>query len=335
MSGVKITKGKRGSFGIGQHVHRGPVYDLSVDEHHEAVVWERPSQGGRTRTAVLQAGSYGALNLRYRWLGGDSARLIEVRATEIERSELLEVVWWHQDGRGKQRKQIQTLAPGTFSGRDNADFTNDRIEDIRVPASGSAVVYEHADEGGRYVTLEPGHHRLRDYDLYKAVSSIVFKLDAWEEDGIEFGDIRDKHKVGQTQVSAVDIQVPQGRSSVSIGVDRKKVSSVETHWEASASITNSAEVTVKTGAAEIKQSVSATVGASGGESESKGDESGFNVSVHVEPGPDNRVKGTLAVDLYEAVVPMKRWLRNKRTGRRISQDGEARATYFESTGDFV
>ena len=335
MTGVQITKGNRHPYNIGQHVHRGPVYDLNVDEHHEAVIWERPSQGGRTHTATLQAGFYEALNLRYRWLGGDSAHLIEVRPTEIEKTELLELVWWHKDGRGKQRKQIQTLAPGDYLGRDHADFTNDRIENIRVPASGSAIVYEGHDKSRRYVTLEPGYHRLRDYDLYKAISSIAFKLDAWEEDGIEFGDIRDKHKVGQTQVSAVDIQVPQGRSSVSIGVDRKKVSSVETHWEASASITNSAEVTVKTGAAEIKQSVSATVGASGGESESKGDESGFNVSVNVEPGPDNRVKGTLAVDLYEAVVPMKRWLKNKRTGRRISQDGEARATYFESKGSFV
>ena len=334
---IHIQPGNK-HFGIGNHVFRGKIHDLSVDEHHQITIHENPSLGGRTHTSLLQAGDYPHIYMRHGWGWldkDDRSRLLEIKETKLEQRELLQLLWWQRNRDGEYKKQNVFLGPGTYTGRGHENFLNDRIESIRAPSGGSILIYEHADEGGRYIELGPGYHKLKDYNLYKEVSSIVFCLDAWEEISVEFGTPRGKHKIGQTQIHNVDMLIPEGRSSVSVSIGKARMSEVEYHWEVSSEITTSTEVTAKYGGAELKQTVAATIGASGGESKTKGDEDTFSVSVEVEPDENNRVQGAVAVDLYEAVVPMIRKLKNKRTGNIIENEGEARAAYFESKGNFL
>ena len=331
MSGVRIRDKE---YGVGQHIHHGSISDIRVDEYHEAIVYEKPNVGGGDQTALMQAGHYNYSQLRYRWMNrANPPHLIDVRPTEIEKGSLLRLVWWQNDRHGKRQEQSQFLPPGEWDCKN--EFPNDRIEHIDVPDSGSVTIYDGIGLSDRNITLGPGPHDLKDYDLYKVVSSLVFKLDDYEEISVTFGEPTNKHKSGQTRVSHVDLEVPAGRSSVNVSIGTSRIVSVDKHWEASASITSNTTIKAKSLGVELEQSLSISASAGGGESKGKSDQDSFTVAVDVQPDENNRVKGSMAVDLYEATIPAVRILKNLRTDKELKQKGEYYATILDTKGSFV
>ena len=336
MSGITLRDGKKQTnYSPGQHLHQGRIDWLEIDEHFEAVVHERPNVGGGAKTPCFQAGVYPLVHMGYGWMDKREGHLIEVRPTAISKNELIQIVWWKKRYNGKYGLQNQYLPPGTFDAQDG-DFPNDKIENIVVPETGSVEVYEDSGQGRRHVRLGPGHHKLDQYNLRHEVSSIVFALDEWEEIGIEVGKPSNLEKVGETKIQNVDIKVPAGRSSVTANINTTRVRKVETSWEANSKITSNTKVTASAfNIVEVETSVETVLEAKAAGSEYNKDETGFGIEVQVEPDENDRVKGTLLVDVLKGKVPLVKVLRNERTNEEIRIRGETTGEILESRGNFV
>ena len=336
MPGITLRDGrKETTYGVGQHVHRGRIDHLEIGPHHEAIIHERPNVGGGARTPMFQAGPYHGVHNGYGWMDKREPHLIEVFPTAIEPRELLKLVWWkkaHWDG--KYKLQHQFLPPGDFDVKDN-DFKNDVLDMIIVPDAGCVEVFDDSGFGGRHVTLGPGKHDLKRYNIKDAISSLRFQLDDWEELGIEVGKPSNLEKIGETKIQNVDVRVPAGRSKVTATINTTRVRKTETSWETNSKITSSTKISGGIKFIEIEEEITTELEAKAAGSEFNSDETGFGIEIEVEPDENDRVKGTLLVDVLKGTVPLKKKLRNKRTNEVIYLRGETEGEILESRGNFV
>ena len=329
------SRNKQTEYGVGQHLYLGRIEHMEINEHYEVEVHERPNIGGGATTPTFQAGTYPNVHMQYGWMDKREPHLIVIRPTAIEKRELLEIVWWKKSRyTGRHNKQSQFLPPGDFDVKDN-DFPNDIIQNIVVPSSGYVEVYDHSGKGGKHVTLSPGYHRLDQFGLSRSVSSFDFHLDEWEDLGIETGKPSNLVKMGETKIQNVDISVPAGRSKVTAKIATTRVQKVETSWETTNKITSSTKISGGIKFVEVEQEIIVELEAKAAGSEFNSDETGFGIEVEVEPDENDRVKGTLLVDVLKGTVPLKKKLRNVRTGEIIYLRGETTGEILESRGNFV
>ena len=206
-----------------------------------------------------------------------------------------------------------------------------------MPESGYVEVYEDSGRGRKHVTLgKPGQHQLDRYNLKQEVSSLTFTLDEWEELGIKVGKPSNLTKIGETKIQNVDIKVPAGRSSVKASINTTRVRKVETSWESNNKITTNTSISGSVlSIVEIETEIETVLEAKAAGSEFNQDETGFGIEVQVEPDENDRVKGTLLVDVLKGTVPLRKQLKNKRTGEIIELRGETTGEILESRGNFV
>ena len=216
-----------------------------------------------------------------------------------------------------------------------AHFKNDILDMVIVPDAGSVTVFDHTGWGGPSVTLGPGKHDLAVNNLKRRVSSLRYTLDEWEELGIEVGKPSSLEKIGETKIQNVDILVPAGRSRVTANITTTRVRKTETSWETNAKITSSTKISGGIKFVEIEEEITTELETKAAGSEFNSDETGFGIEVEVEPDENDRVKGTLLVDVLRGTVPLKKKLRNKRTGEVIYLRGVTEGEILESTGNFV
>ena len=316
----------------GNTLHHGRLDSINVPDGFIATIYDGPSMGGRGSSRPYYAGKYSYIRFSYSWLNGDSSKLIVVSPTKFEERELLELIWWARDG-DKQRVQIQKLPPGKgWDARRNKDFQNDRVESIRVPKNSVATVYENSDEGGRYIKLQSGYHKTKDYDLYMKVSSIDFSLDDWKELDIILGAERNRKPRGKPVVETIKGTGAPGDNftkSITLGNAVTK----GTNWHASASVT--ASVTIKQGGGPapggVEESVSTTVEAGGGGDESKTETREVSVTINGIIGDSGRIEADVIGQLVDVDQQVFRRVQNVRTDEIAKIEGDTPAEKFDVT----
>ena len=336
MPAITVRDGKHETkYGAGQHVHDGRMDCLEVGEHYEAVIHERPNIGGGARTPAFQAGRYPNPHVSYGWMDKHERHMIEVRPTAINKNELLLLMNWKKGHGGRDLVQQQFLPPGEWE-TDAGHFPNDLFDEVVVPPSGSAAFYDDRNKGGRHVRLGPGRHRLDDYNLQDRVSSIVFELDEWEEINLEVGKPEALTKIGETKIQNVDIKVPAGRSKVTAKIHTKRIRSITTSWETNSRITTHTNIKASVfKIVDIESQIETQFEARASGSEFNSDETDFGIEVEVQPDENDRVKGTILVDVLKGTVPLTKTLRNVRSGEIIKIHGETTGEILESKGNFV
>ena len=209
-------------------------------------------------------------------------------------------------------------------------------DEVVVPESGSATFYDDRNRGGRHVRLGPGRHQLGHYNLQDRVSSIVFELDEWEEIDLKIGKPSALTKIGETKIQNVDIKVPAGRSKVTAKINTKRIRSITTSWETNSRITTHTNIKASVfKIVDIESQIETQFEARASGAEFNSDETDFGIEVEVEPDENDRVKGTLLVDVLKGTVKLTKKLRNVRTGETIEIHGETEGEILQSSGSFV
>ena len=315
---------------LGNTLIDGKFCAMRVPTGYVATVYDGPSEGTKYKTRPIQAGTYEYMQFSDGFLKSDKRKLVIVSKTGFEEREMLALIWWVKSG-DHQRVQVQKLPPGSdWTGAHHKDFQNDRVENVRVPPNSNATLYENDNKGGRHITLLPGYHKTKDYDLYMKVSSIDFKLDEWEELDIILGKELNKTPEGRPIVETIlGTGAPGDSFSKTIALGRTHVKG--TNWHVSAAVT--ASVTVKQGGGPapggVEESVSTTLESGGGGDQSKGDTRDVSVSVHGVIGESGTIEADVIGQLTNGTQQVFRRLKNVRTGEIAEVEGEFEAERFD------
>ena len=317
------------------YVHKARIDRIHVSKGHRVIVYEGPSLGTKQGAPPFLAGEYPQAwrnaPHKARAMKDDRPKLIGVEATSIEPRELLELIWWHDGQKTKQR-----LEPGEWDARGDRDFLNDTLLAVKVPPNATVNLYDNSGFGGNNIELiEPGYHDLEAFGLRRRVSSIAFALDAWEVVGLELGKVLEKKERGEPIVTSAKARGYPG-TSVEVSVDLGESEQESTNWHLSQSITASVEIEDKISG--FKVGLSSTTEAGGGGDKGSGESAstGTHVTAPLPPAPDGapgaQVRAVIDVIArrYRVKQEIVRQLRNKRDPKlTASQSGMVHAKRFE------
>ena len=313
-------------------VIRERINKIVVDKYHKITVYEGPNRGSKIAALPFLAGRYKEpgrnAQQKARAMWDNRAKLIVCEETKVEPRELLECQDHTNDG-----KVVSTrFEPGEYDSRGNGGFRNDAFSHVIVPRNASATLFDHQGQGGGYITLGPGKHSLREYDLWRRISSLVFDLDEWKETDIRFGLERNRKPVGRPVVETVKGSGAPGDSftkSITLGRVRQK----GTNWHASASVT--ASVTVKQGGGPApggsEQTLSTTLEAGGGGDESESISREVSISITGVIGRSGRIEADAIGQLVEVDQQVFQQLLNERTGETAEREGDIPVEKFDVT----
>ena len=301
---------------------------IEVPEYHRMVIYRGASMGVRDKTNIFHAGSYNDAWLYGKWLQRGGPKLLSIEPTGIREKELLTCIW-HQNARdGKPRKGIQKFEPGDFDTR-QGDFRNDVFEEVILPPDSTASLFEHSNHGGRYVKLErPGHHRLKMNDLSHRISSVVFKLDDWEEVNQKLGVVLGRNEIGQPiTIPFKSNGLPGAVLHPFVNLGRTK--EAETNWHLNQRVGFSATVGTGEGSpVKAEFTVSTETEAGGGGAEKKAYTEGAGVTIDAAADDDGILSGFILAQLYEGEQQVFRTLKNKRTNDTTENEGEITGQFY-------
>ena len=336
----KITNenGKRRNIVAGKlYVHRGEVRYLEVNEGYRISIHDESNQGARLAAPTFSAGRYKD-PWRYRRHGINSLRerkgkFVRVEETGVEPRELLELKWTDHLNRGN-RRCVQRLEPGEWSGARDEHFRNDLIESIKVPKNATVRIFEHSPPGGARLDLPGGEeYDLRDFGMFRKLSHLVYTLDAWDEIGFEFGDILSDKPIGKPWTIQTILHGLAG-SAVEGYVDFGESESESTNWHLNSSITASMEI--GSDAAGYKVGLSSTTEAGGGGEKGKSGSrnAGIKVSGPIPEPPEGadpstwigHIRVDTVVQSHDVEQEIVRTLQNRdRPNITVAQRGTIRA----------
>ena len=328
--GVRIEKGstEMKEYPIGNTVRRAPVAKIEVPEYHRMVIHRGASLGVKDKTSIFHAGIYNDTWMYGKWLHRDEPKLISVEPTGIREKELLTCIWWQKARDGRPRHAMQKFEPGDFDTR-KGDFKNDVFEEVILPQDATAILFENSDHGGRYIELEnPGHHILKMHDLSHLISSVVFKLDEWEEVSQKLGVVLGRNEIGQPiTIPFKSDGLPGAVLHPFVNLGRTK--EAETNWHLNQRVGFSATVgTGESSPVKAEFTVSTETEAGGGGAEKKAYTEGAGVTIDAAADDEGILSGFILAQLYEGEQQVFRTLKNKRTGDTTQDEGEITGQFY-------
>ena len=306
-----------------------PIGSVSVDEHERLVIFHGPTEDNQA--PFLYSGWYP--ETQFRGLNVQSRKLIKCEHVDIDDASLLTVRAVARWSNGHY-DIVHRVPPGDYDSAVRY-FPNDRIEQVEFSAAGILEVYEHGGYGGRHVSLPPGTYNLSDYNLANQVSSLKYSLDAWEDIGCRFGDIRNKSKIGHSVAAEATVINDHGRALFGhkVSVSHQESASFSWNWSVTAGITVSASVKASTGAlpgGEVTAGIEASLSATTGQERSVSYTQDVTRECEVSLDPGDSAVVELLVEHYTAEVDVVQRLRNQRTKQEIEREGTVLCRYSDA-----
>ena len=315
-----------------QRVWAEPVGSLVVPDGERVVIYHEAAQDNKA--PFFYAGTYAEMYHLRGYAQHNRPKLIRCMASDVETAALATLKSRHQWSNGYYDSIFQ-LPPGDYDGQDaGRHFPNDRLTAVAFTAAGELEVFEHGGYGGRHVALPPGAHDLAAYGLQGQVSSIRYRLDSFEQVGVDFGEVENKQPIGEAVFASDPVRnTSQVKGSYQVSVSRKEAASFSWQWSVTAGVTLGASVKASTGAlpgGEVTASVEVSLAATTGQERQKTVEQDLSRSLSVELEPGQAALLELLVRHYVAQVPIRQQLKNQRTGVVHTREGHVRCRFSQA-----
>ena len=320
---------------FGQNIFKNKIKRLVVSPYEKVTVYDGPNiSDNKTNSVEFLAGNYKNLWVNARWLDNDKSKLIILSNTSFAPRELLTVLWSERDRKGKFYGASLKFEPGEYDVK-HRNFRNDVIEQVIVPNNATATLFDGSNQTSGHVSLSKGQFSLRDYDLFRKISSFNYELDEWTKISDRLGKVLSKQNIGEPIIASFKGRGAPG-SEVECPVSLSNTKTAEEEWHASASITESVTVKIGGEGAPVSAEFGLESTQEAGGSNTKGNESSQDagIVVHAIADENGLVSGNIIAQRLMTKNKIFRVLRNERTGEEKEQEGILSAQKYDFSFDF-